>query len=65
MILCGLLGALAVFLFFLVLIGVATYLGVSRVYDMYGCTELQRTALRNFMQRDDRNTNRPRHQNVN
>lgn len=60
MIMCGLLGALGVLLLFLVLVGVATYFGVSRVYDMYGSTELQRTELRSFMQRDNQN----RHENL-
>lgn len=59
MIMFGLLGAVGTVFIFFALVGVATYMGVSHVYDMYGSTETERTNLRNVMQRIDLNAVRP------
>uniref|UniRef100_A0A1I8M8G4 Uncharacterized protein n=1 Tax=Musca domestica TaxID=7370 RepID=A0A1I8M8G4_MUSDO len=52
MMLCGLLGALAIVVLFFSVVGLFAYFGFAQIYDLYGNVESHKSALLRFLQNE-------------
>ncbi|XP_061396456.1 uncharacterized protein LOC133332089 [Musca vetustissima] len=52
MMLCGLLGALAIVVLFFSVLGLCAYFGFAQIYDLYGSVESHKSALLRFLQNE-------------